>query len=140
DTQAGQCKAGQPVNCAHLDDACNLGVCSPADGQCAKAPKADGAACDDGNACTQVDTCQGGVCTGTAPVVCTPLSQCHEAGVCNPATGLCSEPLKANGSPCDDSDPCTLTDTCQAGSCFGSGAPDDASNDWAKRIHGTNGE
>jgi cysteine-rich repeat protein len=30
----------------------------------------DGSACSEGNACTQTDTYQGGVCTGTNPVFC----------------------------------------------------------------------
>jgi hypothetical protein len=53
----------------------------------------NGTACDDGNACTQTDTCQAGVCTGGNPVTCTALDQCHTAGTCNPTTGICSNPL-----------------------------------------------
>ena len=40
----------------------------------------------------------------------------HEAGTCHPATGQCSDPTKANGSPCDDADACTQTDSCIDGS------------------------
>src|SRR4051812_35247950 len=40
---------------------------------------ADGTSCDDGNACTQTDTCQGGRCLGSNPVTCTALDQCHIA-------------------------------------------------------------
>ncbi len=191
DLSAGQCKSGAAVSCVHLDDACNLGVCSPSTGQCAKSPKANGLACNDGNACTQTDQCQSGVCTGSNPVVCTAqsqchqvgvcdaatgvcsnpvktngsscndgnactqtdscqngacvgsnlksctaLSQCHNAGVCNTVTGACSTPLKPNGSACDDDDACTASDVCSSGTCVGSGTPDDAPNDWAKRISG----
>jgi cysteine-rich repeat protein len=50
----------------------------------------DGAGCDDGNACTQTDTCLAATCMGADPVVCTPADSCLEAGVCDPATGLCS--------------------------------------------------
>src|SRR5262249_21407132 len=77
----------------------------------------DGTPCDDGNACTQRDPCQGGVCTGTTPVTCTALDQCHVAGICDPATGVCSQPVKPDGSACDDGDACTTGDTCQAGGC-----------------------
>jgi len=53
-------------------------------------------------------------------VVCQASDQCHDAGTCNPATGLCSDPAKADGSACSDGDACTQTDTCQAGACVGS--------------------
>ena len=80
----------------------------------------DGTACNDGNACTQEDTCQAGVCVGDDPVVCTATDQCHDAGVCSPATGLCSNPIVEDGTACDDGDACTQEDTCQAGVCVGS--------------------
>ena len=44
------------------------------------------------------DTCEAGVCTGANPVVCTASDQCHVAGTCNPSSGTCSNPDKANGS------------------------------------------
>ncbi|HQP35522.1 MAG TPA: lamin tail domain-containing protein, partial [Polyangiaceae bacterium] len=40
----------------------------------------------------------------------------------NPQTGLCDDPKKTDGSTCSDNDACTLTDTCQDGSCQ-SGTP-----------------
>src|SRR5437667_3222773 len=82
--------------------------------------KADGTDCDDGNACTQTDTCQAGSCTGQNPVVCSAADQCHDAGTCNPATGECSAPASADGTACDDGNACTQIDTCQSGSCTGS--------------------
>jgi Tol biopolymer transport system component len=60
------------------------------------------------------DACE---CAG---VVCTALDQCHDAGTCEPATGACSSPAKADGATCADGDACTQTDTCQAGACTGS--------------------
>jgi hypothetical protein len=51
--------------------------------------------------------------------VCTALDQCHDAGTCNTGTGVCSNPDKANGSACNDTDACTQTDTCQTGACVG---------------------
>jgi hypothetical protein len=94
-------------------------VCNPATGQCSNPPKANGTACDDGNACTQVDTCQAGACVGANPVVCVAFDQCHTAGTCNPATGGCSNPAKADGTACTDDDACTRADTCQGGACVG---------------------
>ena len=78
-----------------------------------------GGSCDDGDACTQTDTCQLGTCTGGNPVTCTASDQCHVAGTCAPATGVCSNPSQANGTACNDGNACTQTDTCQAGVCTG---------------------
>ena len=86
------------------------------DGLCAPLP--DGTGCDDGNACTQADVCQGGRCVGTNPVVCPAPDQCH-AGSCDPATGACSTPSRPDGTACDDGDRCTADDQCQAGVCVG---------------------
>jgi beta-glucanase (GH16 family) len=83
------------------------------------AGKAGGAACDDGNACTLVDTCQAGACIGSVPVVCAPEGACHVAGACDPATGACSTPASPDGTPCSDGDGCTQGDTCHEGSCVG---------------------
>jgi hypothetical protein len=119
--QAGVC--GTPtatVTCTALDQCHVAGTCDPGSGLCSNPPKTNGATCTDGNACTQTDTCQGGVCTGGNPVVCTALDQCHVAGTCASGTGLCSNPPKGNGTPCNDGSLCTSGETCQAGVC---GAP-----------------
>src|SRR4051812_25897855 len=79
----------------------------------------DGTPCDDGDACTQTDTCQSDVCTGANPVVCTAIDACHVSGNCDPGNGICSNPEKPNGSACNDADACTQTDTCQGGTCVG---------------------
>ena len=63
-------------------------------------PANAGATCDDGNPCTTANVCASGVCSGTA-VVCTASDQCHNAGVCNPQTGVCSNPTKPQGTGCD---------------------------------------
>ena len=80
----------------------------------------DGTTCNDGNACTFGETCQGGVCAGGSTTVCAPLDSCHLAGTCDPQTHACTNPPKPNGSPCDDGNACTQTDTCRAGVCNGS--------------------
>lgn len=117
--QSGACVPGTPVVCTALDQCHDIGVCDPANGICSDPAKANGSTCNDGNACTQTDTCQEGVCTGNNPVVCTASDQCHDAGVCNPNTGICSNPTKTNGSACNDGNACTQTDTCQSGVCTG---------------------
>ncbi|NMO15638.1 LamG domain-containing protein [Pyxidicoccus fallax] len=53
------------VVCAPLDACHTAGTCDPSTGLCSNPVAPDGTACDDSDACTQPDTCQGGVCTGT---------------------------------------------------------------------------
>jgi streptogramin lyase len=96
-------------------DACTLDAC--ADAQCSHAPASDGTACDDRDACTLIDACQSGHCTGASPRTCPAADQCHAPGSCDPSTGVCSNPSKPDGVACDDEDPCSLGDQCQAGSC-----------------------
>lgn len=99
---------------------CQVLSCNATTGACSYSPKANGVACNDGNACTQTDTCQGGTCVGSNPVMCTALDQCHNVGTCNPATGICSNPLKSSGAACDDGNKCTSNDSCDsAGNCVG---------------------
>ena len=81
----------------------------------------DGTACGDGDDCTNGDACQSGICTPSSTVACSPLDQCHDAGVCDMNTGLCSNPLKPAGSPCDDQNAQTVDDVCDnVGVCAGS--------------------
>jgi trypsin/pre-peptidase len=59
-------------------------------------PSNEGLPCDDDNACTSGETCQGGACIGIAI---------------------------ADGTPCDDGRACTSDDRCAAGACIGSETP-----------------
>ena len=118
--QAGTCVGASPVVCQPLDQCHVAGVCDQTTGVCTNPNRADGSSCNDSNACTQTDTCQAGACMGGNSVTCAVPDQCHDPGTCNPATGTCSNPAKANGTSCSDSNGCTQTDTCQAGTCTGS--------------------
>jgi cysteine-rich repeat protein len=77
--------------------------------------------CDDGNtvdgdACPStcvIDKCAGVICPA-------PTDACHDPGVCDSFTGVCSNPPKDDGTSCDDGNGCTQTDQCQAGACAGS--------------------
>jgi RHS repeat-associated protein len=91
------CDDGNPCT----SDACVAGVCT-------HTPVPNGAACSDGNACTQTDSCQAGACSGSSPVVCTPLDICHLAGTCDPSTGVCSNPLKPGCTPGLPPDPSAI--------------------------------
>jgi N-acetylneuraminic acid mutarotase len=122
--QASDCPSGFCADGVCCDTACNAGPCdacsvaagATTDGLCALFT---GPVCDDSNACTQTDSCQAGVCMGSSPIPCAALDSCHTAGVCNPGTGLCSNPNQADSTSCDDGNPCTQTDACQAGACTG---------------------
>jgi hypothetical protein len=72
----------------------------------------DGTTCNDGNACTQTDTCQGGICTGGNPIVCPTPAACHMAGTCNTTTGVCSNPTAPDNTACNAN-----LGSCQSGSC-----------------------
>ena len=71
--------------------------------------------CEDGDLCTTDDVCLGWRCRTGDAVVCEALDACHVAGTCDPATGLCSDPIAEDGTPCQIS--CPAGDTCQAGVC-----------------------
>lgn len=117
--QAGTCAGTNPIVCQAPGQCQAAGICDPISGNCLYAPKADGSACDDGDKCTQMDSCQAGLCQGNNPTVCAAQDQCHDAGTCDPATGQCSNPAKQNDTPCDDDNKCTINDTCQLGKCAG---------------------
>src|SRR5207253_2262211 len=95
------------TGCVHLNNTlgCNDGnACTPTDGchtagtsdpssaTCTSPHAPNNTGCNDGNACTRTDTCQSGSCVGTNPVVCTASDQCHAAGICIPASGICTNP------------------------------------------------
>jgi hypothetical protein len=113
--QAGACVGGNPVVC---DDgkACTDDACNPATGQCVFTND-DTNACSDGNACTQTDTCQAGVCVGGNPVVCDDGNACTD-DACNPATGQCVF-TNDDTNTCSDGNACTQTDSCANGVCVG---------------------
>ncbi|MDQ3033433.1 MAG: carboxypeptidase-like regulatory domain-containing protein, partial [Myxococcota bacterium] len=98
DASTGVADAGPPDPCEGVGcpgEPCRDARCDAHSGECVlDEPRADGTACDDADACTRVDACRAGVCVGAMPIVCAPADACHEAGVCDAATGACSsEPL-----------------------------------------------
>ncbi|PKN54971.1 MAG: hypothetical protein CVU56_23835 [Deltaproteobacteria bacterium HGW-Deltaproteobacteria-14] len=119
---SGGCNGANPIVCAATS--CQYpGTCNTGTGQCSNPTnKGSGEACSDGDACTQTDACDGsGSCVGSNPVTCAASDPCHDAGTCNTTTGVCSNPNKSSGAPCDDEDACTQTDACNGnGSCVGS--------------------
>ncbi|RKI23039.1 hypothetical protein D7Y27_43190, partial [Corallococcus sp. AB004] len=116
---AGVC-AGSATQCGSPPGQCYAAAGACSDGTCSYSYKEAGAACDDGDACTVDETCNGaGGCAGT-PVTCSsPPSQCFEAaGTCS--EGACSYAPKATGTACDDGNGGTINDVCSgAGVCAG---------------------
>ena len=105
------CDDSNPCTSDKCDESTNF--------ECAHTSVADGTSCSDGNACNGAETCHSGTCTGSNPILCPTPDQCHTAGTCDPATGVCSNPPKADGAGCDDGLSCTTGDSCQSGACIG---------------------
>jgi hypothetical protein len=102
------------VTCTALDSCHVAGVCDPASGLCSHPNAPDDAGCDDHNACTQIDTCNGGTCMGASPISCTaldPLDPCH-VGTCNTSSGACEHPNAPDTTSCQSG-----AGTCNGGIC-----------------------
>ncbi len=112
--QGGVCTPGTPLDCP-LGVCDKSASCDPATGQCSATASPNGSPCDDGDPCTTSDTCISGVCSAGSPVVCMPAGECREAGVCDPTSGLCSDPVKLDGAPCSTAQ--GQDGTCVAGEC-----------------------
>src|SRR5215218_2093429 len=61
--------------------------------------------------------------SGSNPMICTALDQCHSAGTCDSSSGICSNSQKADGTPCSGGT-CCRGSGCPAGEfcCDGGGA------------------
>ncbi|MES1157617.1 MAG: hypothetical protein ABUL67_00830, partial [Haliangium ochraceum] len=112
--QSGRCVGGAPVVCRPLDQCHVPGVCDPTNGTCSNPMAADWTVCDDGDLCTQADRCLIGRCEGNNPVICAAVDQCHGAGTCAPATGICSNLPQPDGLACLL---VNATAACRAGTC-----------------------
>ena len=125
----GTCVGSNPKVCPNPDQCHNPGTCNPSNGICSNPNKDPGTPCNDGNLCTQTDTCMSGICTGTNLVICTASDQCHGVGTCNPSSGTCSNPNVLDGTPCNDGNACTSPDQCVSGTCHaGPAVPVDDGN------------
>ena len=109
----GQCGSGQVKLCPS-SKVCFTATCNPLSGQCEESPAAQGADCDDGDACTVDETCSGSLCKGNA-------AQCDDSKPCT--TDSCDSKVgcknvnKEELSDCDDGDMCTDSDKCLGGVC-----------------------
>ncbi len=110
-------------------DFCHLGACTGAklllcddgnsctDDSCAKGVgcvyKPNTSPCNDGNACTLLDSCSAGWCKGTQMLACNDANPCTDDS-CDPLAGCIQTP---NANPCNDGDLCTVGDVCAAAAC-----------------------
>jgi hypothetical protein len=113
---SGTCIGGNTVSCVSTQ--CQNRSCNGTS-SCTVTNLGSTTSCNDGNACTYNDHCDGaGNCISGGTVTCTASDQCHIAGTCTPSTG-CSNPNAPNGTGCNDNNACTVQDTCNNGACQG---------------------
>ncbi len=112
----GTCHAGPGTVCAD-GNPCTNDLCDPQTGFCQFLTTTN--PCDDGNACTLGDLCQGGQCQPGAAKSCDDGSPCT-GDACDGTTGTCVH--SAVDSTCSDGSPCTVNDACANGVCM-PGAP-----------------
>lgn len=117
----GDCFGGVLQECADFDNECNKGECI--DDVCVAVPVEKGLDCDDNDACTEGDTCSGGVCTGDTKdcdddATCT-TDSCDDTGTCvnEPIAGSCADDKVCTNEMCnpehmaaDDTTGCVITD------------------------------
>ncbi|MEY3012503.1 MAG: hypothetical protein RIT45_1238, partial [Pseudomonadota bacterium] len=137
---AAACDDGQPCT---KGDICKGGACTPGDDTCQCIQDSDCAAFGDGNKCkgdwfcsklankctfdaSKAVVCAKGVCSNAQW---TDATQCANSGgtwsadsacqatACDPADGTCKATFAADGKPCNDGSPCTISDTCKGGAC-----------------------
>ena len=118
-TLSDHCHLGECISSATLtcndNNLCTDDACKPLTG-CEFAP--NNAPCDDGNVCTEVDTCSGGFCSGGAPSPCDDTNICTD-DLCDDSQGCMHFP---NNEICNDFDACTANEFCSGGEC-GGGVP-----------------
>lgn len=110
DGNIGTCEID--ADCVDDADPCTDPVCNVGTGLCEFVFNT--APCDDGELCTEMDTCNMGVCEGT-------VMSCDDGNPCT--TDFCQLgagcAIQLNTDPCDDGSVCTDNDTCAAGMCTG---------------------
>ncbi len=122
----GVCSGGSATDCSGVGGSCATAECDPAggEGNCdTVTPVSDDTPCQDGNACTLGDSCQGGTCTPSAIVDCSVNNTACQLFDCAPGgdEGNCSiiDTTTNQGMPCDEGGPCTMNEACDNGACVG---------------------
>jgi len=102
------------VKCdASADTPCKKNTCEAASGLCSVVTSTDGQSCLPTDKCVKNATCQAGQCAGKA-LDCNDNNVCTDDS-CDPKVGVC---IHANNAGlCDDSNSCTVGETCKDGQC-----------------------
>lgn len=116
--QDGTCEGGGARDCSALASDCSAAECTEAEG-CQVSPVADDTPCDDGLLCTGSDTCQEGICVGTALDCDAQAGPCQVATGCDEFSGACLFANANEGLDCDDGLHCTVDTICSFGECVG---------------------
>ncbi|MCB9786653.1 MAG: hypothetical protein H6744_08170 [Deltaproteobacteria bacterium] len=104
---------GAPRDCSALDGVCVVGTCSPTSGTCVATTRANGTPCDDGNACTADERCQGGLCGGGSTVSCNDGDPCT-VDSCDSKSGCVD--FVIDGC-CTETRACESVEACVEGLC-----------------------
>ncbi|MCB9730724.1 MAG: hypothetical protein H6746_19795 [Deltaproteobacteria bacterium] len=121
---AGVCVGDEPDCSALAPGPCEVAACDVGTGACTLAPLPDGSGCDPHDACAASGSCSDGVCVAT-PKDCSGFGDPDACvvGSCVAATGQCVGVPAVGGAACNDSDPCTVDDRCEAGTSACAGTP-----------------
>jgi len=112
----GKCQPGKPLACDDKNP-CTDDACDPTSG-CAYSHGS--APCSDGDSCTKNEVCTKGNCGMGQPIDCSDALPCTQ-DTCDPKLGCAYTPTP--GAPCEDTNPCTASDTCGADGQCTPGAP-----------------
>ncbi len=119
----GKCVGGTPIDCDDKNG-CTADSCDAASGTCTNENST--LPCDDGEVCTDKDTCADGKCVGTAKD-CNDDNSCTDDS-CNAKDGKCAHVNLADATACDDGSLCTSADACKGGACNGTAVACDDGN------------
>jgi len=120
DTCTGGVCSGPPRDCSAVENNCTTGsTCDEGTDTCVPVNAPNGTACNDSLFCTNPDTCTGGACGGPPRDCSSVENQCTDGSTCNETSDVCVPIPKPNGTPCNDSDPCTEPDQCSGAACVG---------------------
>ena len=109
--KGGGCQPGATKDCDDKET-CTVDSCNTATGACQNAAKSG--PCDDNDACTGGDLCDGGACKPGTPKGCQDGNVCTD-DACDSKTGACV--FTANAAKCTDNNACTLIDVCTKSAC-----------------------